>query len=94
MEDLTIIEQLEWAQDPLASCGGQPVIIFPKFAELSNTLSLYKDYTKLTPSEIYQILTDQTKRFSACGGNFGVDRTSMIRKNPESGWQYILDLIA
>lgn len=99
MEELTIQDTLDWAQDPLQRCGEAPVILQPSFQELSEDLAAFTDHTSKTAEEIFEILEEQAKRFSGCGGNFA-DRTGMIRRNPNNGqpdtlygWQYILDLI-
>lgn len=91
MEELTILETIAWAQDPTNFCAGHPVIPASNFEELALDLIEYSNVTK-TQEEIIEILKNQSKRFAACGANHS-DRFGVIRKNPESGWQYIVDLI-
>lgn len=99
MEELTIQDTLDWAQDPLRRCGESPVILQTSFEELAVNLTTFTDQVSLNSEQIVEVLEEQSKRFSGCGGNFA-DRTGMIRRNPNNGkpdtlygWQYILDLI-
>ena len=88
---MELIDILMWAEDPLNQCGGQPVIMASSIDTLAQDLAEF-------PSVIYseeQInlkLRNETKRFSACGAN-NSERFGVLRKNPETGWQYIIDLI-
>jgi hypothetical protein len=106
MDEITIQETMDWAQDPLATCGGSPVIQATAFEQLAIDLATYTDEVSKTSDEILAILKEQSKRFAGCGGNFS-DKWAVIRRNPGNargkqpatasnpqGWQYILDLIA
>jgi len=92
-ESLSIHEVLEWSQDPLRTCGGAPVILKQEFQRLAEVLSNYPEVT-MTVEEMLFLFTEQSKRFVGCGGNFGgSDRSSLLRKNPATGWKYIIDII-
>lgn len=91
MEELTILDTIAWAQDPLHLCAQCPVIPASNFEELATDLLEYPEVTK-TAEEMVEIFTDQSKRFAACGANHS-DRLGVIRRNPETGWQYIVDLV-
>ena len=105
MEELTIEETMDWAQDPMRTCGDAPVILQSRFNQLAIELTVFTDQVSLNSEQIIEVLEEQMKRFSGCGGNFA-DKTGMIRRNPghsndsnvknpnsNYGWQYILDLI-
>ena len=89
---LTLLEVVEWAQHPSDVCAGQPVIPYSNFVELSKDVVAY-DEVVLTQMEAMDLFTEQTKRFSACGANHADDRFGVLRKNPKTGWQYIVDLL-
>ena len=91
MEKLPILEAIAWYQDATNLCAGQPIIPAANFNDLIEELVTYPEVTK-TAYEMGEILADQTKRFSACGAN-NSDKWGVIRKNPKTGWQYIVDLI-
>lgn len=90
---LSISETMDWAQDPTHECAGMPVIYNTSFESLAADLANFEEVQK-TPEEIYDFMLEQTKRFSGCGANFGGDENyALIRKNPVTGWQYILDYV-
>jgi hypothetical protein len=92
MEELTLLETIEWAQHPFEICAGQPIIQAANFESLSNDLSSFKEVT-LTSAEILAVLIEQSKRFTACGGNNAeVSRFGVVRKMPKSGWKYLIDI--
>jgi hypothetical protein len=91
MEELTLLQTIEWCEDPIQICAGQPIIPASKFEELANEMVAYPEVLR-SAEEIVAILKDQTKRFSACGAN-QADRFGVIRKNKVNGWQYIVDLV-
>lgn len=91
MEELTLLEQMDWAQNPLLECAGQSVISEPEFQELANNAALYPE-VNLTSEEIFSIFMEQAKRFVACGANLG-DGYSVLRKNPKNGWAYLVTLL-
>jgi hypothetical protein len=79
------------AQDPMQECAGSPIIPASNFDQLAADVAVY-DEVKLTAVEILEIFDYQSKRFVACGGNLN-DRFAVLRRNPESGWQYMVDLM-
>lgn len=91
MEEITLLELFEWAQDPTHLCAEQPIIPSSAFEELSLEASAYKEVTK-TSEEILELFNEQSKRFSACGAN-NSEKWGVLRKNPKIGWQYLIDLI-
>jgi len=91
MEPLTLIQTIEWSQDPLEICAGQPIIPAINFTELALELILFPEVT-MTADEIVAWFKEQSKRFTACGGN-NAERYAVLRKNPKSGWQYVIDKI-
>lgn len=91
MSTLSLQETILWSEDHTYMCAGSPVVPAANFTELAIELAVYPEVTK-TVSEIVHIFKEQSKRFSACGGN-DADRFGVIRRNPKSGWQYIEDLI-
>lgn len=88
---MSITEQIELVEDPTQLCAGQVVIPAAKFEDLATVLAARTDVNK-TDAEITAIFLTQAKRFSACGANFS-DRFGVLRKNPNSGWNYLRDLI-
>jgi hypothetical protein len=88
---LTLLETIAWAEDRIYLCAGQPVIPASNFETLSVDLAAYPEVHK-TAEDIYNLLREETKRFTACGANHS-DRFGVLRKNPKGGWQYIVDLI-
>lgn len=93
MEELTLLEQIEWAQHPSDACAGQPIIPASNFEELANIAVSY-DEVVLTKAEILDVFAYQSKRFSACGANFAdPTRHAVIRKNPKTGWTYLIDIL-
>ena len=91
MSELTINEIFLYAEDSLNLCAGQPVILSSSFESLSIHLSIQDGVTK-TAQEIVTIFQEQSKRFSACGAN-NSDKFGVLRKNPETGWNYLVELI-
>ena len=91
MSTLSIQEAIEWSEDRTYMCAGSPVVPAAKFTELAIELATYSEVPK-TVAEIVDIFKEQSKRFSACGGN-DADRFGVIRRNPKSGWKYIVDLV-
>lgn len=89
--EITLLETIAWKEDPMQLCAGQPVIPAANFALLAKDAITFKQVKK-TEEEIIDILKEQSKRFAACGANFS-DRLGVVRKNPDTGWQYIVDLI-
>tara|TARA_R110000772_G_scaffold182375_2_gene293633 strand:+ start:3537 stop:3821 length:285 start_codon:yes stop_codon:yes gene_type:complete len=89
--ELTILEMIALKQDPLALCAGQPVIPKANFEDLATELVDFPNVHK-TIEEIVELFDEESKRFSACGAN-NSDRWGVLRKNPKTGWQYIVDLI-
>lgn len=87
----SVEDQFILAQDSMQDCAGSPIIPASSFDQLSEDLAVY-DEVKLTASEILEIFNYQSKRFAACGGNLN-DRFAVLRRNPESGWQYMVDLV-
>ena len=94
INDLTMLEVLAWSQDPMRMCGDEPVILAESFEGLASDLSEFTITTDKTKEEIYDILIEQTKRFTACGGNFGLDE-GLIKKYTKKGggWNYIMELL-
>ena len=88
---MTVIETIEWAQDPLQDCGGQPIIPEAGFLTLAVNLILHAEVTK-PQEELMKIFKAQSLRFTACGAN-NADGFGVLRRNPESGWAYLLELI-
>jgi hypothetical protein len=92
MEEMTILSTIEWSQHPIEVCAGQPIIPATEFFELSHDLAEFDDI-KLTAEEIETILGEQSKRFSACGANNAdPKRFACVRKNPKTGWNYLIDI--
>lgn len=88
---MTTQECIEWAQDPIQECAGQPIIPASNFDSLAVSLANQSDIDK-TAEEILDIFREQSKRFTACGANLA-DRFAVLRKNKENGWQYLIDLL-
>lgn len=88
---LTLIEVIEWSQDPIQMCAGSPVIPARNFQSLAEQLISFKEITK-TSDEIVDIFKLQSKRFAACGANFS-DKHGVVRKNPKTGWNYLVTLL-
>lgn len=89
--ELTILEVIALKQDPMHICAGQPVIPNSNFEALAIELVTFNDVHK-TVEEIVELFKEESKRFSACGAN-NSGRFGVLRKNPKTGWQYIVDLI-
>lgn len=93
METMTILLELEWAQHPTAKCVGQHVIPASNFESLSESIAANEE-SKMTAEEVLSLLQEQSKRFSACGGNNSdSERFAVVRKNPKNGWKYLVDMI-
>jgi len=92
MEELTLLQTIEWSQSPTEECAGQPIIPASEFFELAHDVAAYPE-VKLTAEEVESILIDQSKRFSACGANdSNPERFAVVRKNPKNGWKYLIDI--
>jgi hypothetical protein len=91
MEEMTLILEIGWAQDPTALCADQPIIPAANFEQLSKDVQEY-DEVELSEQEAYDLFTEQAKRFSGCGAN-NSERYGVLRKNPKTGWQYLVDLL-
>jgi len=92
MEYILIEDIFSWSEDPLNTCAGQPVIMGTSFSDLAHIIAT-NYVTKLTEDEINALFLEQAKRFSACGGNFANVKTGVLRKSPENGWAYLINLI-
>lgn len=92
MEELTLLETIEWSQDPLEICAGQPVIPVTNFEELALEVQAFKEVT-MSSDDILIWFKDQSKRFSGCGGNNADATWAVLRRNPKTGWQYVIDKI-
>lgn len=90
-DDFTIQELFLYAEDPLNFCAGQPTIPASSFERLAEEAADYLAVKK-TKEEIIIIFMEQSKRFVACGGNHA-ERFGILRKNPKTGWNYLIDLI-
>lgn len=88
---MTLQETFDWTQDPTQICANCPVITNANFTDLATQAVEFTEVTK-TIEEIEEIFVEQSKRFSACGGN-NSERFGVLRKNPKTGWQYLIDLI-
>lgn len=94
-EELTIEQTIDWAQDPIRTCAESPVILEANFDTLAEDLADFTDQVSMPVDDIKAMFREQSKRFVGCGGNFGADdRSALIRRNPDNGWKYILDIIA
>lgn len=92
MDEITLLETIEWAQHPSDTCAGQPVIPAYNFQELSQDVAAFSN-VKLTAGEVYVKLIEQSQRFTACGANSAdVDRFGLVRKNPKTGWNYLVNI--
>ena len=76
MEPFTLLDYLEWAQDPLQDCAGQPVIPASNFPSLATDISALDEVHK-SAEEIEALFWLQSKGFTACGANLG-DRFAEI----------------
>lgn len=84
MEELTLMQQLEWAQDPMQFCAGQPVIPAYNFEELAVNVAKFPEVTK-TSDEVLALFQEEGKRYTACGAN-NDDRLMVMRRVPDTGW--------
>ena len=92
MDDSKIIELTDifnWRQSPLMTCAGCPVILGTEFPNLAIDVAELP-YITLASNEIEVFFWQQSKRFSACGANSG-DDYAVLRKNPNTGWNYLVD---
>jgi hypothetical protein len=87
-----LLDLLEASQDPLNFCAGSPVIMGASFNDLAQHLSVMTEVDK-TKEEVLDIFMEQAKRFSACGANFSDQQTGVVRRNPETGWMYLVTLL-
>ena len=93
MGEATLLELIEWAQHPLDTCAGQPVIPAYNFKDIASTAVLYSEVV-LSESEILDVFAYQAKRFTACGANHSdTNRFGVVRKNPKTGWSYLIDIL-
>ena len=91
MKDYTMLDMLQSFEDSIQTCAGQPVIPASSFVDLATELTSYTAVL-YNAEAISTMFTDQTKRFAACGGNHS-EKFGVLRKNPKTGWQYLVDLI-
>lgn len=88
---MTILELFDSYINPRNLCAGANVIEAAVWEELANDL-VDRDEVTQTKEEIMIIFMEQSKRFVACGGNLA-ERFAVLRKNPESGWTYLIDMV-
>jgi len=89
MVESTLLNEIEWAQHPMDECAGQPIIPASNFASLAFSAGQFTEVV-LTEEEILLWLANESMRFSACGANYS-GKFGVLRKNPKSGWQYVID---
>lgn len=88
---LTIEEQFLWAQDPIQTCAGQPIIPQYNFKPLAEELIKYKEVT-YDVDGIIKLFFEVAKKYTACGANFN-DKFAVIRKNPKLGWEKVVSRV-
>jgi hypothetical protein len=86
-----ILNILAWAEHPLLECAGSKVIMAEEFSPTATQIADLSIVDK-TAKEINDIFLMQSKRFSACGAN-NSEKYGVLRKNPQIGWNYIVELI-
>jgi hypothetical protein len=91
METEEILQILAWSEHPMMECAGARVIMADRFSETAESIAAIPEVDK-PKEEIEKILIEQSKRFSACGAN-NSEKWAVLRKNPKSGWTYIVKLI-
>jgi len=87
METITLTDILNWSQDPIQTCGEQPVILAAEFNALAADVKELSSIS-LTKDEVLNVFKEQAKRFSACGAN-NSEKFGVLRKHPVSGWNYL-----
>lgn len=89
----SILSTLDWAQDPMLSCAGQPVITSANFLSLAESLQEF-DEINAPVETIVSLFFEESKKYAVCGAGPGVNgRFAVLRKNPSIGWQYLITLI-
>ena len=88
---MTLAERFDWAQDSIQICANCPVILAAEFDALATAVIAFNEVT-LTHAEIIDLFELHAKRFSACGGN-NSERYGILRRNPKTGWKYLIDPI-
>jgi len=84
----TILEEFQWAQDPLQLCVGQPIIPQYNFPILADKLLEYNSVI-MSKAQLVIYFTEQSLRFSACGANSS-SKFGVLRRNPKTGWQWLV----
>ena len=77
-------------ENPRLLCAGAKVIEEALFEELA--VELVNVEPLLDLSSVITLFKEQAKRFTACGGN-SPGSYGVLRKNPSSGWSYIINAI-
>lgn len=88
-----ILQVIESYEDSLNACAGSPVILGSSFQELAEMVSAFPE-VKNSKEEVLSMYLNQAKRFAACGANFSDERSGVLRKNPKTGWVYLVDLLS
>lgn len=90
-DEISIEELFEWAQDPIQTCAESPVILQANYEKLITQLVELPEVV-MTAQEIQELFFEQGKRFTACGANNN-ERFGVLRKNPKTGWKYLIEKV-
>ena len=88
---MTLSELFDWSQDSIQLCANCPVILAAEFETLAAAAILYTEVT-MTEAEVLDLFKLKAKSFSGCGAN-NSERYGVLRRNPKTGWKYLIDPI-